>query len=118
MPKRSRAELCREYLLSRGKFRLYGDPPNGQYQPIRVRQIVGGARWSLAFVRVGETRRDGGAPTRPGAPVEEHAHYPGGAYEYTHTHAFAKDGHRHDYFRQLCTLPECAEFPAHDVHEL
>lgn len=46
-------------------FRLYGEPPNGRWQPLRVTQVVGGRTWSLSLMRTGpvqEPSQGGGEP--------------------------------------------------------
>ena len=35
-------------------FRLYGEPPNGKHNRIKLMQIVGGRHWSVSIVRTGD----------------------------------------------------------------
>ncbi len=51
-------------------FRLFGEPPNGKWQPIRITQILGGRWWSLCLTRTGPIEAKRPAPARITTPAE------------------------------------------------
>jgi hypothetical protein len=51
-------------------FRLFGEPPNGKWQPIRITQVVGGRCWSLSLTRTGPIEPKRPAPARITTPAE------------------------------------------------
>lgn len=47
--------------------------------------------------------------------VVEHTHHLAQGKSYTHTHAYGSYPHGH-MLRAICHLPECEDFPAHNIH--